>query len=124
MEDDMRSFLLVVVLGFAVFTAACQVQVPTADTKSLMDSVSALRAEIMLLKARPVLSGNGNVGDYLNGQLQFSPLVSLKSGASQFVGTGWRKAVYVPGLTSAWCVLVTPTYTTENPAYDFLTVQA
>jgi len=124
MEDKMRTVLLTLVLGVAVFTAACQVQVPTVDTKALMDSVSVLRGEIVLLKARPVLSANGNVGDYLNGQLQFSPLVSLKSGASQFVGTGWRKAVYVPGMTSAWSVLVTPTYTTENPAYDFLTVQA
>jgi hypothetical protein len=122
-EDDMRSFLLLVVLGFAVFTAACQVQVPTVDTKALMDSVAVLRAEIGLLKARPVIIGNGNSGDVLNGQLQFMAVPLLKTGTTTFGGTAWRKAVYLPGISSNWSFTVTPIYAIEAPAYDFLTVQ-
>jgi hypothetical protein len=121
---------LVMVLLMLLVIAGCpgQVVVPPANIQPALDSIAVLRARVILaearvtaLEARPVVTFNGSAADYLNGSGQWKKAVEVITGTGAFVGTtNWRKAIYVPGITSAWFFSVTPVYTTDSPAVDFL----
>jgi len=140
-EIDMKT--LAVILLMLVFIVGCpgQVVVPPANIQPALDSIAVLKARIIAdevrmtaaevrmgaaearvvaLEARPVVTFNGSAADYLNGQGQWKRAVEVITGTSSFVGTAWRKAIYIAGVTPAWSFTVNPRYATESPAIDYV----
>jgi hypothetical protein len=114
---------LLLALAVVVLVSCTQSQVQPVP-QSVRDSIAALRSDVTILKSAPV--NLQPVWDSLAaqrtrlGNLE-SKAIEFKTGKVAFVGTNWRLAIYVQGLTPSWSAVVTPVYTVEAPALDYLT---
>ena len=95
----MKSVCIVILLFWVIAGCNGQVQVPVVDVQPVIDSLNVLKARVATLE---------------------SQAVEVKSGQTSFSGADFRKAVYVPGLTTAWRVFVQAIASTDTPPYEYI----